>query len=217
MTNVALNFPVTMQERLELGPDLVRFPASRDEFWELLEVAEYPVEFYDNTIIAMSYESDPHSQIASNIGSFLNNALFDNDAFKVFNSNRPIYPGDRGGSVFNPDASVVLMEGRKYEYARGMNAEMDPVVVVEVLSHTTREHDLEVKLPAYKGIPTVEAILYVENQMPYVTLYARNAATGKWVNTVYDSLDDSFEVLGQTLSLRRIYHKVKFIPRQNSR
>ena len=108
MTNIALNFPVTMQDRLELGPDLVRFPASRDEFWDLLEVAEYPVEFHDNTIIAMSYESDPHSQIASNIGSFLNNALFDDEAFKVFNSSRHIYPRDRGGCVFNPDPSVVL-------------------------------------------------------------------------------------------------------------
>lgn len=210
--NVELNFPITMQERLELGPELVRFPATREEFWALLEVCEYPIEFYDHSIIAMSYESDPHSHIASMILIFLGNTVMDNDHLKVFNSNRPIYSG-QGGSVFNPDASVVLTGGQKYEYARGMNAEMEPVVVVEVLSKTTRDHDLENKLPLYKAIPTVETILYVENQLPYVTVYTRNAATGKWINTVYDRLDDSFEVLGKTLSLQQIYHKVKFLPK----
>lgn len=210
--NVELKFPVTMEERLELGPELVRFPATQEEFWELLEACEYPIEFYDNSIIAMSYESDPHSQVAANIAAFLVNTLFEIETFKVFNSNRPIYTG-HDNSVFNPDASVVLMEGRKYEYTRGMNAEMDPVVVVEVLSHSTRDHDLKDKLPVYKSIPTVEVILYVENQLPYVTVYSRNRETGKWVNTVYDRLDDTFEVLGQTLSLERIYHKVKFLPK----
>jgi len=47
--NVELKFPVTMQERLELGPERVRFPATREEFWELLEVCEYPIDLLNFT------------------------------------------------------------------------------------------------------------------------------------------------------------------------
>lgn|GEM_PF-2803069 len=44
-----MKFPVTMQERLELGPERVRFPATREEFWELLEVCEYPIDLLNFT------------------------------------------------------------------------------------------------------------------------------------------------------------------------
>ena len=55
-------FPRTNQELYDLGGGQpVRFPGTEEEYWALLEEAEYRVDFYNNEIIAaMSYESDEH-------------------------------------------------------------------------------------------------------------------------------------------------------------
>jgi len=63
---VATKFPVTLEDRLELGAGELRFPATLEEFADLLEVCEYPIEFQENEIIVMSIASDPHEQIVAN-------------------------------------------------------------------------------------------------------------------------------------------------------
>lgn len=57
---VAAKFPLTYRELAEFAPgkEVVRFPATFDEYWELLKQAEYRADFYQNEIIAMSYEDD---------------------------------------------------------------------------------------------------------------------------------------------------------------
>ena len=199
-------FPATRQARLELGPDMVRFPASFEEYWELLEVCDYPIEYHDHQIIATSYENDSHARIASMMFALLSNVFMENDDYVVFNPNRPVYiPAT--SDVFNPDVSVILEPAQKFVYRPGMDAEMTAVMVVEVLSKTTREHDLNNKLFAYKKIETIRQIIYIESQIPYVTVYTKIQQTGKWENVVYDEPDASFEVFGTTFSLRQLYKK----------
>jgi Uma2 family endonuclease len=205
-----VGFPVTMQERLELGSELAFFPASEQEYWDLLKVCEYPIEFQDNQIIAMSYEHDSHSRIANMISTLLNFIYMEDENFISFNSNRPIYINSTG-AVYNPDASVIILPDQKYEYRPGMTAEITCVIAVEVLSKSTRNHDMEDKLPAYKSIDTIEHIIYAESNRPCVTVYSKNKITGKWKNIVYDDLDDSFEINGNEISLKKIYWKVDFL------
>jgi Uma2 family endonuclease len=205
-----IGFPKTMQERIELGSELAFFPASEQEYWDLLEVCEFPIEFQDNQIIAMSYEHDPHSRIANMISTLLNLMFMEDENFISFNSNRPIYIASTG-AVYNPDASVINLPDQKHEYRPGMTAEMTGVVVVEVLSKSTRNHDMEDKLPAYKSIDTIEHIIYAESNRPCVTVYSKNKITGKWKNIVYDDIDDTFEISGKEMSLKKIYRKVDFL------
>ncbi len=206
---IALKFPTTLQERIAFGPAIVRFPGTWDEYWELAESAEYNVEFQNNEILAMSYESDPHSRIAASVLRILGNLFLHDDQVVVHDMNRPIYI-ESTGAVYTPDTSVVSEPGKKYEYRPGMNAEMTPVVVVEVLSPTTRSHDLEDKLPGYKSIPGIQHIIYIENASPYVTVYTKLENTGKWDNKVYGDLADSFQIGEKTIALKEIYHKVAF-------
>jgi Uma2 family endonuclease len=205
-----VGFPITMQERLDLGSELAFFPASEQEYWDLLEVCEYPIEFQDNQIIAMSYEHDPHSTIATSILNLLYNIFDAYDDFKVFNPNRPHFIPSTG-AVYNPDASVISLPDQKHSYRLGMTAEMTAVIVVEVLSKSTRNHNMEDKLPAYKTIETIEHIIYAESTRPHVTVYSKNKTTGKWKNIVYDDMDDVFDINGTELSLMKIYRKVDFL------
>ena len=85
---IALKFPTTLQERIAFGPAIVRFPGTWDEYWELAESAEYNVEFQNNEILAMSYESDPHSRIAASVLRILGNLFLHDDQVVVLVAQR---------------------------------------------------------------------------------------------------------------------------------
>lgn len=129
----AVKFPLTRRELADIGgPGLVRFPATFDEYWELLEEAEYTADFYQNEIIATSYETDLHSKLTTRLSFLLTAAFLARTTLTVHDSNRPIYmescEEDETG-VFNPEGSVVSQPPVYFEYRPGMNAETTPVVL----------------------------------------------------------------------------------------
>ena len=203
-----LKFPVTQQELFDVSKgELIRFPATPDEYWELMAVAAYRADYFDHEIIAaMSYETEDHSNLTTEL-SFILKKIFPktNPQFKVHNSNRPLCIPDCDHAVFNPDGSVVAQPAQLYEYRPGMNAELTPVLLFEVLSKNTRSYDLGDKLPCYKKIPTLRQILYVDTQTIEVTVFERLETTGQWLETNLKSLDDQFLVDGQPVWLRDIY------------
>jgi Uma2 family endonuclease len=146
------NLPLTNQELFDLSKgELLRFPASREEYWDVLEAAEYRADYFNQEIIAaMSYESEDHSTLATRLSHLLQNLFWNHPGFKVHNSNRPVCIPGCDYAVFNPDGSVVAQPARLYEYRPGMNAELTPVLLFEVLSKNTRSYDFGDKLPCYK-------------------------------------------------------------------
>jgi Uma2 family endonuclease len=204
-------FPRTNQALFDLSKgELLRFPATFEEFWELLEAAEYRVDYFNKEIIAsMSYESEAHSNLTTEL-LYLLKTVFPktNPNFKVHNSNRPICIPDCDYAVFNPDGSVVAQPAKLYEYRPGMNAEQTPVLLFEVLSKNTRSYDFGDKLPCYKKIPGLRQILYLEVQRPEVLLFERLDETDQWLETSFRKLDDQFLLNGQTLHVRDIYGDV---------
>ncbi len=204
----SIKFPLTNQELYDLAQGaIVRFPASFEEYWELLEEAEYRADYYNHEIIAtMSYESEDHSSLMAELLHVLKQIFpKSNPNFKVHNSNRPVCIPDCDHAVFNPYGSVVAQPAQLYEYRPGMNAELTPVLLFEVLSKNTRQYDFGEKLPCYKKIPTLRYILFLEAQRPEVTVFERVEKTGQWLETNLQSLDDTFLVEGQALALRDIY------------
>ncbi len=205
---VAVKFPVTNQELLEAGQGATMyFPASRDEYWELLEEAEYRVDYFDHEIIAnMSYESDKHSDLTTELSYLLKKAFPKSDRrFKVHNSNRPVCIPGCDYAVFNPDGSVVAEPFDLYEYRPGMNAELNPVLLFEVLSLSTRAHDFGTKLPCYKKIPSLRQIIFLEQHNMEIILFERLEGQNRWLETTLTQPDDTIAIHGQQISLRDIY------------
>ena len=208
-----VKFPLTRRELADIGgPGLVRFPATFDEYWELLEEAEYTADFYQNEIIAMSYETDLHSKLTTRLSFLITAAFFSRTDMTVHNSNRPIYAEgckeDETG-VFNPDGSVVSQPPVYFEYRPGMNAETTPVILFEVLSKNTRSYDLGTKLPCYKRIPSLRYILYVEVDKPSITVYERQGPN-RWTDTEYTQESDVFTIDGQPIALKDVYLNLYF-------
>jgi len=212
--DIGIKFPLTRLELADIGgPGLVRFPATFDEYWELLEEAEYTADFYQNEIIAMSYETDLHSDIVTECLHILKKMYpRSNKRFKVHDPNRPIYAEgceeDETG-VFNPDGSVVSQPPVYFEYRPGMNAETTPVVLFEVLSKNTRAYDLGTKLPCYKRMPSLRYILYIEIDKPSITVYERQDVN-RWTDTEYTQEGDVFFIDGQPIAMKEVYLNLYF-------
>ena len=206
-----VKFPTTRQELLEAGgAGLVHFPASFEEYWTLLKTAEYRADFYQNEIIAMSYETDLHSHIMFEFLFLLKNIFPNRVKYRVHNSNRPVYVKYRGEpGVFNPDGSVVSQPPVYFEYQPGMNAETTPIILFEVLSPSTRHYDFGTKLPCYKSIATLQYIVYLETDRPSVLLYERKSENS-WTETEFTKADDVLWIEHNQISLKDIYANIYF-------
>lgn len=188
------------------GGASVRFPASFEEFWELLGEAEYNVEYFNQEIIAsMSYETDIHADLATQMSYLLKEIFGGDKRYKVRNGNRPVCIPECEHAVFNPDGSVIAMPARYYEYRPGMNAELTPVLIFEVLSKNTRTHDLGDKLPCFKKIPTLLQIVFIDSQRLEVSVWERKTPLDKWVETNLQHPEMSFLINNQVLTLQEIY------------
>jgi len=188
MSAVLSKLPLTYEALVKLaGNELVRVPASFDEYWHFIGQAEFRADFYQNEIITMSYENEHHSDIVTELSFLLKTAYPGrNRNFKVHNPNRPIYIGNftSDHSVFNPDGSVIAQPPIHYEYSPGMNAESTPILLFEVLSKSTRSYDFGTKLPLYKQIPTLNTIIYLETKKVSVLVMERESKN-RWVETEY--------------------------------
>lgn len=195
------------------GTGLARFPASFDEYWEVVKEAAYTADFYQNEIIVpMSYESDNHSELASELAFVLKSIFRGNKQYQVRNSNRPLYFSDckEAGAVFNPDASVIRLPRQPFEYQKGFDAETTPEIIVEILSHSTQDYDYSIKLPCYKKSATVQQIIFISSLYLFATVWTRQGNTDVWLNSDYDHPNDTFFIIQQALRLGDLYTDVDF-------
>jgi len=211
--DTGVKYPLTRSELADIGgAGLVRFPATFDEYWDVLQEAEYTADYYKNEIIAMSYETDLHSQMTTRMSFLLNTLFLNRKDLRIHNSNRPVYSEGVGKdevAVFNPDGSVVSQPPVHFEYRPGMNAETTPVVLFEVLSKNTRHYDLGTKLPCYKRIPSLRYILYIETERPSITVYERQGPN-RWTDTEYTQENDIFFIDNQPIALKDVYLNIYF-------
>ena len=204
-----VKFPTTLAERIELGPEIVRIPATWEEYLDLLGECDYQIEYDNQQIILMSIASDPHEVIVINIGTCLNLALDNEPEMAVRGSNRHVFIKEFEKD-YAPDIHVVKGEPEMYLLRKGLTANTNPWLVVEVLSASTLVRDMKEKLPAYKKIPSLRHIIYIHQDRPLVTVYNRVGSSVVWETIDYDRLEDHFPVAGQPVNLKDIYKKIIF-------
>ena len=106
-------------------------------------------------------------------------------------------------SIRYPDVSVYC--GRSSEADGKRQAFDDPKLVVEVLSPTTRKQDLEIKLPEYSALQSLDAILYVDPDEESVRLMTR-ASNANWRSEFVDVASDiPLQALGVTLTWSDVF------------
>ncbi len=201
-------------ERLKTE-EVVFIPASLDEYWTLLAELgeepfplEYDIEYINGKIRASEgAETDNHEAIVVNVAALLGNAFYQDRAVRVMGSNKLIYVPACELAV-KPDVLVMRGESQLFPRKGQESGITNPYLLVEVHSDSTYREDIHVKLRCYKQLESVQYILYIEQGVPFVSVYTKQQDSRHWLNEDYDTLDMAVRIDDFTLSMQDIYHKV---------
>ena len=109
-----------------------------------------------------------------------------------------------------PDVSVVC--GEAEEIGEGDETTLlNPILIVEVLSDSTRRYDRGQKFENYRTIASLREYVLIEQDRPFVELRQRVAAN-EWKTSSVEGLAQSAHLasIGVDLPLAHIYKRVKF-------
>lgn len=186
----------------------IQFPVfTFEEYLQKNERSGDKLEFLHGTVFAMAGGSQFHSALTINCSVALAIRLRGGSC-RVMSSDQMVStPGQE--AAFYPDLQVICGERLKGH----TEAMTSPVVVVEVLSPSTRGFDLSEKLKQYKRIAALRHIVFVESERLEVLVYSRQSGE-LWPATpdLYENLESSivlsaFEV---EVPMREIYQDVEF-------
>jgi Uma2 family endonuclease len=150
-------------------------------------------ELQHGFIVAFAGGTFDHSTIALNIHVALRSVFV--SPCRVFNSDVKVRVSST--TVYYPDASVTCADNRGDETVL-----LEPLVVCEVLSESSRAYDLIDKRAAYRGIPSLHAYLIVDTRSRRVEIDTRTFGD-RWTTSAYE--DGTFELGSGTISLDAIY------------
>ena len=192
--------------------ELLCLPATWEDYLDVLETAPYTIQFLNSELI-MSQATADHETIIIRLGALLLHYFDGLSAnHRVLGSNVKIVIPNQLGDV-NADLSVVK-EPVDYGSTPGGNVSTvritNPVMVVEVLSKSTRNFDLGEKLAAYKLIPSLQHILFVDQTQLYASVYARTGVPDEWLNHDYRTLEGIVKLGDLALPMADIYRKTTF-------
>ena len=150
---------------------------------------------------AMTGASDKHNKICGNLFAELRNAL------KQKNSPCTAYVNDMKVRVqhdfYYPDIMVVCdSQDKENDYYKTR-----PIIVVEVLSPTTRRIDKTLKRQAYQSLESLQAYVLVEQNQAEIEVFSRQNG---W-RSDYFYLGDTiaFEAVDVKVAVEDIYYQIE--------
>jgi Uma2 family endonuclease len=179
-----------------------------EEYIELEKNSDEKYEYFDGEVFAMAGGSPDHARICANLNAMLQQKLRGGNC-EAFNSDLRIkVPSARPYRY--PDVTVVCGE-QQYEEIHGLQALVNPVLIVEAPFSSTAAYDLNEKFIAYRSIESFREYLLISQTRPHVIQYVRQPG-GKWLRGDVSGLESeiALESIEVTLSLREIYERVKF-------
>ncbi len=179
-----------------------------EEYIELLKNSEERFEYFDGELVSMAGGKISHSRISGNVFATLRQRL-QGSSCEVFNDDSalkvPVAPPFRF-----PEVSIVCGEPI-IEEIQGIDALVNPILIVEVLSDTTEAYDLNKKFVAYQSIASFQEYLLIAQKYAHVILHTKQPS-GLWLRRDVIGLDSEvhLESLNVTLTLNEIYERVQF-------
>lgn len=171
---------------------------SEIEYLEGEQLSQIKHEYIDGQVYAMAGASRNHERIAGNVYRKLGDHL-QGTPCEAFVSDMKV---KAGRAFFYPDVMVVCQDDNGDDYYTEA-----PVILVEVLSKTTRRTDETVKRLAYQAIPSLQEYVLIEQDIVDVEICRRSMG---WVSQ-HAFMGDSvtFESVGLTLTVEEIYARVE--------
>jgi Uma2 family endonuclease len=203
-------------ERLNHEP-VVFISATLDEYWTVLNELgnesiplNYDIEYINGEIRAqIGMANDNHELIVTNISALLRSAYYQKSNIRVMGSNKLVYIPPCELAV-KPDI-LVMREDSQLFPRKGQEAGItNPYLLVEVHSDSTYREDMHLKLRCYKQLESIQYIIYIEQETPFVSIYIKQQDSRHWLNDDYNTLDMAVQLDDFAIQMQDIYHKVAF-------
>lgn len=179
-----------------------------EEYLEMEELATEKHEYYQGEIFAMSGAKHQHNVVKKNIYSSLLSKL----------KGKPCQPWDSDSRVHiqkntlftYPDISVVCGDP---EFLNNDEWNLlNPTVIIEILSPSTKNYDRGDKFNLYRDIPSLKEYILVEPEKISIEAFYINQ-NGQWELKEYKNLNDILEIkaIQFAMPLMDVYEGSKII------
>lgn len=152
-----------------------------------------------------------HDDLLANLMILLASMLKEK-GFAIYPQKTAIAKDNLEDGFREPDLVIVnWKEQKRNKYHQVTN----PVMLVEVLSKSTKHIDLGEKLLEYQALPSLQTYLIVWQDEPKAIVYTRKAEK-IWEERIYESLEEVVELtyFAVELPLRQVYENVNFEQKQ---
>lgn len=177
-----------------------------EDYLKMEEKSSQKHEYYQGEIFAMAGATPDHNLITSNIMMSLARRI-GNSSCRILTSDQRVHV-EKNTLFTYPDLTIVC---DKPIYYKEMNL-VNPAIIVEVLSPSTKNYDRGDKFRLYQDLPTLQEYLLVDSQSVLVEHFHKDS-TGDWAAHKYDKLGESISigVIGASLSLDDMYRDTRFL------
>ena len=163
-------------------------------------------EYFKGEIFAMAGAGARHNVIFSNF--FISVGIqLKGKPCKPYGSDLRIHIPEN--SLFTyPDISIIC--GEIIPSKVDADTAVQPTVIIEILSPSTRNYDQGIKFRLYREIPTLKEFITIDSESIGIEAYRINSQ-GNWELKDYRSIDETLTIpsVGLSLSLKEIYEGTK--------
>ena len=179
-----------------------------EEYFELDRTSEERYEYFGGEVVAMTGATLTHNRIATNVIVGLRNS-----------------PGSARCEIFPADMRIKVPKAPPYRYSDvavvcgppvtevigGLEALVNPHLIIEILSPSSEAYDRGAKFLAYQSIESFREYVLIAQDRPYVTHYVRQP-DGHWLRADIEGLDGEIVLssLECVITLGDIYANVEF-------
>lgn len=178
---------------------------SIEEYLEMENNADEKHEYYKGEIFAMSGAKVPHNVISGNIFASLHNKLKGKKC-KPFNSDQRIHIPSNTLFTY-PDVSIIC--GEIVTLNDDQYNVLNPTVIIEVLSQSTKNYDRGEKFKLYRDIKTLKEYILVDSASVHVEVFRVND-TSHWELEEYNGVSEMLVIksINESVLLSEIYDGV---------
>jgi Uma2 family endonuclease len=171
------------------------------------DAAEYKSEYYRGEIFAMAGGSINHNRIVGNLHGKLNRAILNKNCEAFMNEMKVWIEAEQ---LFTyPDILVIC--GKPQFYQDRDDIITNPLLIIEILSDSTKNYDRGEKFKFYRSILSLKEYVLIDQYTIHVEQFYLESP-GKWIFTEYREADNVLKLVSVDFQvvLKELYERVEF-------
>ena len=166
-------------------------------------------EYYDGMITKLPMARGPHNMITANMVTALNNvkrAL--TKKYLIYTGQQAVYLPKLNFSLY-PDVLTVVETPQYFD--RNQVLLINPLVIIEVLSKSTKKYDRVLKFDEYKTLDSFKEYILIDQKKCHIQVRYREEP-GLWRETTYENMNDTIllKSMNCTIFMTDIYENIVF-------